>query len=210
MFFIGFVVIILTDWNHVSGNFQENMDHKNFNCTEENSSLWLWLESLQNLKSPSLCSEEFDSEEVDFNQSVKVITGPLVCNETSDVKITHKKNNKIMIERTKGEIPVKSSRKQCFELLPAIKKISGAKMENGVLNGKGSVIFQDETKMKMNFYQSIIHGQVLLFDKHEELQVPKSKQSSKYQIFENVKGVDFKNSQIIQSKLNSFGLNHLP
>ena len=131
MFFFGFVVIILTNWTQVFGTFQQNMGHKNLNCTEENSSLWLWLESLQNLQSPPLCREEFDLEEVDFYQSVKVTSGPLVCNETSDVKITHKKNNKIMIERTKGEIPVKSSRKQCFELLPAIKKISGAKMENG-------------------------------------------------------------------------------
>ena len=180
MFFIAFFVIIFVKWNHVFANFQENMDHKNLNCTEENSSLWLWLESLQNLQSQSLCSEKFDSEEVDFNLSVKVISGPLVCNETSDVKITHKKNNKIVIERTEGGFLVKSSRKHCFELLPAIKKISGAKMENGVLNGKASVTFQDETKIKVNFYQSIIHGQVSLFDKHEELQVPKSKQSSKY------------------------------
>ena len=209
MFFIGFV-IILTNWNHVSGNFQENMDHKNLNCTEENSSLWLWLKSIQTLQSPTFCREEFHYEEIDFFQSVKVMTGPLVCNEKSDVTITHKKNNKIVIERIEGGFPVKSSRKQCFELLPAIKKISGAKMENGVLNGKASVTFQDETKMKVNFYQSIIHGQVLLFDKHEELQVPKSKQSSTYQIFGNVKRVDFKIGQIIQSKLNSFGLNHLP
>ena len=171
-----FAVIVLSCWHCVFGKFQEDIKNENLNCSEENSSLWLWLHSLQNLKSPTFCKEYY-SEKINFNQSVKVISGPLVCNYTNDVKITQKKNNRIVIERLEGRISIKSARNNCFKLLPAIKKISGAKMDKGNLNGKGSVTFQDETKLKVTFNKSIIHGQVLLFDKHEELQVTKSKQS---------------------------------
>ena len=55
-------------------------------------------------------------------------------------------------------------------MLPTINKISGS-FKNGSFNGKANIFYNDETKMKVTFDHGVINGNVLIFNKHEDLQV---------------------------------------
>ena len=57
----------------------------------------------------------------------------------------------------------------CYDILPSILNIHG-RFHKGVLNGKATITYNDETKLKANFIHGVIHGNVRLFTKHNELQ----------------------------------------
>ena len=50
-----------------------------------------------------------------------------------------------------------------------IESIQG-KLQNGKLNGKGLVKYKDQTQMSAMFYNGVIKGKVLLYDKWGKLQ----------------------------------------
>ena len=58
---------------------------------------------------------------------------------------------------------------KCYHLSPSVQKIVG-NFVDGQLSGKGSIFFKDKTKMKVEFHNGYINGQVLMFNKHKELQ----------------------------------------
>ena len=60
-------------------------------------------------------------------------------------------------------------RKDCYKLEWFVDKVSGANMINGLLEGTATLLFHDQTRMKAYFHQGIITGQVLIFDKHDNV-----------------------------------------
>ena len=76
------------------------------------------------------------------------------------VKIHHMKNT------TSNDVSCPS---QAFSMSLQIKKISGI-FVNGFLNGKGTILYKDLTKMKVIFQNGVVHGRVLICDKYEHLQ----------------------------------------
>ena len=156
----------LDSCENVSFENQEGVRHWNNNLPE----LWNWLDSLKDIKSLSFC--KFDYNSSDLNSANKPLIGPEQCSEKSNVKLKFKTHKTVIAERIEMNKPgsFKIPAKLCYTILPIINKISG-KFEKGNFHGKGTIFYHDETKMKVTFYKGVINGIVLIFDKHDDLQV---------------------------------------
>ena len=135
--------------------------------TKDKSTLFKWLESLQDLKSLPQCNFK-DDVHLDLTENVRPLKGPFSCRDPSNVNMKVKKNGKVTIERIEGEALSKGHGNNCYSLLPVINKITGT-LINGSLHGKANIFYYDEMKMKANFENGVVKGQVLIYDKHEDL-----------------------------------------
>ena len=143
--------------------------------SEELSIFWNWLDSSQNIKSLPICMKNIaktcEAENSEFKDNKKPLVGPDKCSELTNVMVRVTKNKKRVTERVEKVNYLKfSSNKKCYKLLPTINKISGS-FKNGSFHGKANLFYNDETKMKVTFDHGVINGNVLIFNKHEDLQV---------------------------------------
>ena len=152
-------------------NSIENQDSVRF-WNSNLPELWKWLESLNDIKSLSFCKNKNDLN--NFVSDNKPLIGPEECSEKSDVRLRFKTQKTVIAERFEinENESFKNPAKLCYTLLPTIDKITG-KFEQGNFHGKGTIFYHDEIKMKVTFQKGIINGLVLIFDKHDDLQVSK-------------------------------------
>ena len=145
---------------------QEGVRHWNNDLPE----FWNWLDTLKDIKSLSFCKNDYSSS--DFISENKPLIGLEQCSEKSNVKLKFKTHKTVIAERVEMNKPgsFKIPAKLCYTILPIINKITG-KFENGNFHGKGTIFYHDETKMKVTFHKGVINGLVLIFDKHDDLQV---------------------------------------
>ena len=57
----------------------------------------------------------------------------------------------------------------CYDILPTIRQISG-KFVKGLFNGRGSIMYKDETQMEATFTNGLISGIVRIYNIHKQLQ----------------------------------------
>ena len=151
------------------------VDFSETEWSKELSIFWNWLDSLHNIKSLPICKKNIDltceAEISKFKDNKIPLVGPDKCSELTNVMVRVTKNKKGVAERVEKVNYLKfSSIKKCYKMLPTINKISGS-FKNGSFHGKANIFYNDETKMKVTFDHGVINGNVLIFNKHEDLQV---------------------------------------
>ena len=152
----------------------------------EDKSLWHWLDELENLKFKDIAATEMQSfENLTIVDQIPMFKGPFPC---------HGQQNKVQFEgrllmfdkegqitgkgkvfsqefSTKTVRPLRSPQRTelCYALDSSVTKIKG-RFSKGKLQGKGIITYIDKTKMEANFRQNIVHGPVLVRNKHNTIQ----------------------------------------
>ena len=154
--------------------------HYQHNVTWTNKSdvLWEWINKLERVKFNKL-TMNLQNECPNLRNISSIIEGPLrncIDMKNHAILIGNFKFDKNKIPSGKGKLVQKDYRDRtkpssnvCYKLLSSIKKVSG-NFVGGKLNGKGKIHYLDQTEMVANFQCGIIHGPVLIWNKHHILQ----------------------------------------
>ena len=144
--------------------------------------LWHWLDELENLKFKDIASEMQSFENLTIADQIPMFKGPFPCHGQQNKvqlegrlkfdkegKVTGK--GKVSQEFTPKTVPLRSPQRteSCYALNVSVTKIKG-QFSKGKLQGKGILTYNDKTKMEANFHQNIVHGPVLIRNKHNTIQ----------------------------------------
>ena len=142
--------------------------------TDRIQPLWKWLHSQKNIKAITFCKE--DAKETINAMAPRPFMGPIDCSKVNGLNFVKFEGNFDQDKLLKGQgrvinlrLPEKATGNNCFDLLPSIMNIHG-RFVKGQLDGKATIIYNDETKLEATFFNGVIHGKVRLFAKHDELQ----------------------------------------
>ena len=154
-------------------------DHEeDMKCENESlTSLWDWLDGLENLKLKDIATNMSLFENT-INDQNPLLNGPYSCNQQQNMvqfEGTFKKG-KDGLMTGKGKVYHKSKTPRsspnedlCYTLDKSVTQIKG-RFAKGKLQGRGTITYNDKTKMEANFHQNIVHGPVLVTNKHKTIQ----------------------------------------
>ena len=141
------------------------------------NTLWTWFDNFERVK-----LKDFDSQFISYehsSQTYQPLRGPFqdCTNITRFALLQGFKYGKNMLPHGKGNIlqgeimePNRLVFKSpCYELRSHIEKIHGH-LVKGKLDGKGTIYYNDQTRMKLRFKYGMVHGPALMLNKHDTIQ----------------------------------------
>ena len=151
-----------------------NYQYSNVEWINQTKTFWKWLNSDKNMPIATFCNDNANIM-VDENAQ-RPLVGPKDCSKVNGmnfVKFEGKfDKDKMLVGQGRAialQRPEKITGNNCFDILPSILSIHGAFVK-AQINGKATIHYNDDTKMKVTFVNGVIQGKVYLFAKHDELQ----------------------------------------